>query len=1525
MVGGLPSRPMPFWDAGAVARGMAPRPPAPKRGGRGGRGRGGRAASAAGASSKKRARNGSGRGGRVLEDLATVGGRMEDEESEDQDDNEGIEEGMGSLPAKRMRLKPITGQRYGWSDEDEHMEEIPSESGSDPALARQRRNGNGSKRGGSRGGLSSAPPSAKRKSAAGKKGAGGFGRTVSNEGSEDLASPTSPVEDFSDAVPEIDLHPSAWDEAAEKLPELPKVKWHPWRMVWCAYRYAGRPRHAREFHARRFGFLKARELAIEASQSKSKDLGTQPSQHTPSTWIDISLTNLPLLIFSCWVGVVCVAARANDPTLVIKYMDIHPDAWDLVAQSGALKVVGIRWNVRDTSWVAVIDSVYWKKAFIDCEYPPPIDPDTSRQLSRMKGFAARKYGYLRARQFAIDHLKNVRQVVEDRLNAIRTGAINPLDIPVPTWCHEKAGGAAKRAPASRKKAAEGKSEPKKTKSKAKKAAAPPGLGGGDTPFADAGINPIFTDLFRAPSSPDDNMPLSEALPARAKAGKKGVADVEMAAVGEERPRVRSKQLHIDLPSPPLPFPPRERSSQSVPTRVARSLTAAHYGNFCPQEIGKCYTEDPPADRWDELGGSLPVLPSVEYGGKFTVKYEGKCWEVRTNYKVSGLSARKYGFWYGREKAVEEAMGMHREKGNRADAIPHDDELLRRSWESVVGPSAAYHYAQRITFDPTSNMYVPRFHLNGKERLLGEYPSFDKAAMRWDEEAIRWLGHQGARRFIKYLKGGGPHVPKPSLPMSEGLLGGEVWDSYMDRDTNAFDVIVIGAGIAGLLCAKRLVKKGFKVIILEARDRMGGRISHVRLEGGGKKGGAADDEERTVEVGADYIYEANRDNPLYTEALEHRMQFGFIAGNGYNEPTDYCRYYDTKYNVALPFSTNVKMSIIAEKVAAELHEWAEDLHRDDMLPTSTTDLSRCREDPPVWERREHDGLGKLVLVEGRHIDSPLHMYKQRMRETGAASIPLSGAYEDALMVVLERLGIDGLTDIQKAVLDKIRMRWWGTCATLDQQSLATEHASWFDPGLGDLMLESHERYRAIDDDYLPQQPLAPRSADDPYAAGLRDAVERRRQNLDRRMRDLDKITSSRQRIKGGLLTDDMPCRLAVSGLTPFIEQRFDTVKPYIHCNRTVSRVTLRTSGAASGGVHCEVTTREGFEYRSRGVVCTVPVGVLQGSQGAAVDFQPPLSQDKQRAIGHLGMGCHEKVVLRFACDKGGGAHHIFWPSTTSQINTTDPRFQFTNMHAYGKHGVLVAHLYPPYSTETLPTQPDEQVLTDILTCLYKMFKPRIHALLSLPAPPIPAILDPDRQRAEIEKRKKKTRNKNRSKTPDAAAVATANSNAAAQMEDDVLGAAADIGDIDWPGMRELPGEAEDNKWATWREWERNEDARGREEWAAVERMRRHWLVGYHITRWKQDPFAQGSYPYLREGSSFADVRALAEPEASFDGRLFFAGDATEPRGFQTATGAWRSAVRATDQVHCRWGAQVTARNRQQASQQLKSNGVLPMAD
>jgi monoamine oxidase len=71
------------------------------------------------------------------------------------------------------------------------------------------------------------------------------------------------------------------------------------------------------------------------------------------------------------------------------------------------------------------------------------------------------------------------------------------------------------------------------------------------------------------------------------------------------------------------------------------------------------------------------------------------------------------------------------------------------------------------------------------------------------------------------------------------------------------VVVVGAGLAGLVCARRLRQLGFRVTVLEARDRVGGRVLTFReLEGG-----------RYAEAGAEFV------------AVHHEQTLGLLRRLG----------------------------------------------------------------------------------------------------------------------------------------------------------------------------------------------------------------------------------------------------------------------------------------------------------------------------------------------------------------------------------------------------------------------------------------------------------------------------------------------------------------------------------------------------------------------------------------------------------------------------------------------------------------------
>lgn len=73
--------------------------------------------------------------------------------------------------------------------------------------------------------------------------------------------------------------------------------------------------------------------------------------------------------------------------------------------------------------------------------------------------------------------------------------------------------------------------------------------------------------------------------------------------------------------------------------------------------------------------------------------------------------------------------------------------------------------------------------------------------------------------------------------------------------------IVGAGFAGLRCADVLLRNGFRVTILEARNRLGGRISQERLPNG-----------QLIDVGANWIH-GTTDNPIMDLVKETKTATG----------------------------------------------------------------------------------------------------------------------------------------------------------------------------------------------------------------------------------------------------------------------------------------------------------------------------------------------------------------------------------------------------------------------------------------------------------------------------------------------------------------------------------------------------------------------------------------------------------------------------------------------------------------------------
>jgi monoamine oxidase len=88
-----------------------------------------------------------------------------------------------------------------------------------------------------------------------------------------------------------------------------------------------------------------------------------------------------------------------------------------------------------------------------------------------------------------------------------------------------------------------------------------------------------------------------------------------------------------------------------------------------------------------------------------------------------------------------------------------------------------------------------------------------------------------RRLIGGTLASGAAVAVPGAAVAEARKRKKPHPQHRAPVTRKADVVIIGAGFAGLTAARSLVRAGRSVIVLEARDRVGGRVWNHDLGGG----------------------------------------------------------------------------------------------------------------------------------------------------------------------------------------------------------------------------------------------------------------------------------------------------------------------------------------------------------------------------------------------------------------------------------------------------------------------------------------------------------------------------------------------------------------------------------------------------------------------------------------------------------------------------------------------------------------------
>ncbi|XP_057340669.1 lysine-specific histone demethylase 1A [Microplitis mediator] len=439
------------------------------------------------------------------------------------------------------------------------------------------------------------------------------------------------------------------------------------------------------------------------------------------------------------------------------------------------------------------------------------------------------------------------------------------------------------------------------------------------------------------------------------------------------------------------------------------------------------------------------------------------------------------------------------------------------------------------------------------------------------------------------------------------------------------VVIIGAGIAGLAAAQQMQQFGIEVIVLEARDRVGGRIATFR------KGSYIADLGAMVVTGLGGNPVTTLSKQISMELHKIRQKCPLYESDGQTVPKDKDEMVEREFNRLLEATSYLSHQLDFNYIGGASTTGQTGSTKPVSLGQALEWVIRLQEQGVKQRQVAH--LRSVLSLQGRLLANQQRMIsiKERLAELNKHHKEMSERKPQVHDITHEFVLRSKLRDLHYACKE------WDQLAEQQKEIEAKLQELEASPP-SDVYLSSKDR-----------QIL------DWHFANLEFANATSLSNLSLKHWDQDddfEFTGSHLTVRNGYSC--VPVALSEG-----LDIRLNTAVRIVRYNDTGVEVWA----APSRSPHTNVTV-----HKADAVLVTLPLGVLKASKPpSAVNFDPPLPDWKSQAIQRLGFGNLNKVVLCF--------ERIFWDPTANLFghvgSTTASRgelFLFWNLY---KAPVLLA--------------------------------------------------------------------------------------------------------------------------------------------------------------------------------------------------------------------------------------------------------------